>query len=321
MTNSNARVAFVMDPMEGINPGTDTSFALMQEAWRLGLETLHVAPQNMTLRGLDLTLRGYRVLPPTESSDDNGSRVFVMGDECSAPAEDFGAIFVRTDPPFDQDYLNSTWLLSFAARRGVRVVNDPRGIRNANEKLYAQEFAEICPRTVVTADVREVQRFLDEVSGEAVAKPLDGFGGFGVMRLRWGDSNVRAIVEVLTAAGKRPILVQEYLPDASAGDRRLFMLNGELRAVLQRTPAKDDHRGNVHVGGTTSATEITQRDRAIAEVVGPRLREDGLLFVGLDVIDGKLIEINVTSPTLVQELRRHGGPDLAQAIMHAALKT
>lgn len=139
------------------------------------------------------------------------------------------------------------------------------------------------------------------------------------MRLRQGDSNVNAIVELLSQAGTQPIIVQRYLPEASQGDRRLFMLDGELVAVLQRTPADDDHRGNVHVGGTTSATEINARDRLIAERLGPRLKSDGLFFVGLDVIAGLLIEVNVTSPTLIQELRRHGGPDLAKAILDRAL--
>ncbi|MEO1173479.1 MAG: glutathione synthase, partial [Myxococcota bacterium] len=247
------------------------------------------------------------------------AKPFTVGAPVHAAAVDFAAIFIRTDPPFDEAYLNTTWLLSFAVAAGANVVNDPKGIRNGNEKLYALEFADLCPETIVTASLEDVRAFLARVDGQAVAKPLDGHGGFGVMRLRDGDSNVNAIVETLSLEGRQPIIVQRYLPEATEGDRRLFMLDGELAAVLQRTPAADDHRGNVHVGGTTSATEVSDQDRLIAERLGPRLKADGILFAGLDVIAGKLIEINVTSPTLVQELRNHGGPDLAVSIIDRVL--
>lgn len=314
MPDISDRIAFVMDPMSKVNPEVDTSFALMREAQKRGFEIVHVDPAQISLQGDEVRLRGTRL----EVHDDRENPHTTL-EPIHEPAKGFRAIFIRTDPPFDQDYLNATWLLSFARRQGVKVFNDPRGVRNANEKLYALEFADLCPATLVTASIDDVRSFLDSVGGQAVAKPLDGFGGFGVMRLRQGDSNVNAIVELLSQAGTQPIIVQRYLPEASQGDRRLFMLDGELVAVLQRTPADDDHRGNVHVGGTTSATEINARDRLIAERLGPRLKSDGLFFVGLDVIAGLLIEVNVTSPTLIQELRRHGGPDLAKAILDRAL--
>lgn len=316
MSEISDRIAFVMDPMNKVNPEVDTSFALMREAQKRGFEIVHVDPAQISLQGDEVKLRGTRL----KVHDDRQAPHTVL-EAVHSPATDFRAIFIRTDPPFDQDYLNATWLLSFARRQGVRVFNDPRGIRNANEKLYALEFADLCPPTLVTASIDDVRVFLESVGGQAVAKPLDGFGGYGVMRLNQGDSNVNAIVELLSQAGTQPIIVQRYLPEASQGDRRLFMLDGELVAVLQRTPAEDDHRGNVHVGGTTSATEINARDRLIAERLGPRLKSDGLFFVGLDVIAGLLIEVNVTSPTLIQELRRHGGPDLAEVILDLALNS
>lgn len=307
-------VAVVMDPMASVNVATDTSFALMLEASRRDFGVVHVAPKDISLQGDRVSLRGQRV----EVRDDQSSP-FTFLDWATLQARDFAAIFIRTDPPFDEAYLNATWLLSFAVREGVRVVNDPQGIRNANEKLYALQFADLSPETLVTASKSEMQEFLTSMGGEAVAKPLDGHGGFGVLRLRQGDSNINAIIDVLSAEGARPMIVQRYLPEARRGDKRLFLINGELRGVLQRTPAADDHRGNVHVGGSTSAADIDANDRLIAERMGPQLRADGLLFVGLDVIAGKLIEVNVTSPTLIRELARHGGPDLAKEVMDAAL--
>lgn len=312
---SQKTVAFVMDPLGKVNIDSDTSFALMVEAQKRGYQVVHVNPGSVSLvAGSGIWLRG-RALEVRNDAE----QPFSVGEAVHAPATDFSATFIRTDPPFDEAYLNTTWLLSFAVADGAKVVNDPRGIRNGNEKLYALEFSDLCPETIVTASLEDVRAFLARVDGQAVAKPLDGHGGFGVMRLRDGDSNVNAIVETLSGEGAKPIIVQRYLPEASEGDKRLFMLDGELAAVLQRTPAADDHRGNVHVGGSTSATDIGDEDRAIAARLGPRLKEDGILFAGLDVIAGKLIEINVTSPTLVQELRNHGGPDLAVAIIDKVL--
>lgn len=307
------RVAFLMDPLDTVNIYSDTSFALMLEAQARGYSVIHVAPNRVSV-GDRVWVRGHEVCAQKDPN-----QPFRVKEEVHCAAKELAAIFIRTDPPFDEGYLNTTWLLSFAVEEGARVVNDPRGIRNANEKLYALEFADLCPETLVTASLADVKAFLAEVGGQAVAKPIDGHGGFGVMRLREGDSNVNAIVETLSHEGQRPIVVQRYLPEATEGDRRLFMIDGELVAVLQRTPAADDHRGNVHVGGKTSATEISENDRKIAARLGPRLKADGLVFAGLDVIAGKLIEVNVTSPTLVQELRDHGGPDLAKVIVDTVL--
>ncbi len=314
MSETPNRVAFVMDPMEKVNIHVDTSFALMREAQARGIGLVHVDPGHISLDGDEVFLRGRAI----EVRDDP-EHCYQTLEHVHAVASSFRAIFIRTDPPFDQHYLNTTWLLTFAEEGGVRVLNSPRGIRNANEKLYALEFAHLCPQTLVTASIADVKAFLSRVGGQAVAKPLDGHGGKGVMRLRDGDSNINAIVELLSDDGGQPLIVQEYLPEAKQGDRRLFMVDGELVAVLQRTPAEDDHRGNVHVGGTTSETAITDHDREIAAAMGARLREDGIFFAGLDVIAGKLIEVNVTSPTLIQELKRHGGPDLAKVILDRAL--
>jgi glutathione synthase len=303
-------LAFVMNPMEGININADTSFAFMLAGAAKGCRIFHVNPADLDLSGDRLFMRGRFI----EVAKQQGQFYKVL-EETRISAEDCKAIFIRTDPPFDEAYLTATWLLGFAERRGVRVINSPRGVRSANEKLYAMEFPELCPDTIVTSSRDEILSFVRKENGRAIAKPLDGFGGFGVVFLREGDSNLKALIELLTLEGKEPILVQQYLPGGVNGDKRLLLINGKIRGAVRRVPQSDDHRGNVHVGGVAQACELDESDRHIETVLGERLRQDGLYFVGIDVIDGKLIEVNVTSPTLVQEVRDLGGPDLAAEVI------
>lgn len=306
--------AFVMDPIARVNVETDTTFAFMMAAQARGHRILYVPPAGLNLNQAQLFLRGQQV----ELKAQQGEHVRFTQD-VRVMAQDCSAIFIRQDPPFDVDYLTATWLLSFAEAQGTLVVNSPRGIRNANEKLYALEFPELCPPTLVSASRLEVRDFLQRV-GEGIAKPVDGHGGFGVFRLRPGDSNINAIVDHLTHEGRRPIIVQGFVQTTPQSDKRLLLIDGELRGAVKRVPAQNEHRGNVHVGGHTEACEITEHDQNIAKRMGKRLCDDGLFFVGLDVIGDKLIEVNVTSPTLVQELRRLGGPDLALAVIEALEK-
>lgn len=304
-------LAFVMDPMAGINIKSDTSFAFMLAGAKRGCQILHVSPGDLDLWEGKLFLRGTLV----EVANKQGAHFRVL-ETVRIPASDCTAVFIRTDPPFDEAYLTATWLLSFAERDGVRIINSPKGIRSANEKLYALEFPELCPQTIITNSKKEALEFLSlNQSGRAIAKPLDGHGGFGVLRLEEGDSNCKAIVDVLTREEKEPILIQQYLPEGVDGDKRLLLVDGRIRGGVRRIPQADDHRGNIHVGGIVEACEIDEHDRHIEKTIGERLRADGLYFVGIDVIGGKLIEINVTSPTLVQELRDLGGPDLAQEVI------
>jgi glutathione synthase len=301
---------FVMDPVEKINIRTDTSFAFMLTAFERGHHVFHTTHHELSLRGNV----PYITASKLEIYDRVGDHYRVTETK-TWPVNHFDAIFIRTDPPFDDDYLRATWILSFAEALGVRVINSPKGIRSANEKLYALYFHEVCPKTLVSAKPADIVHFVEECGGEAIAKPIDGHGGYGVVRLKRNDSNIHALIDLLTQEGKKAIVTQAYLPEAAQGDKRLILIDGILRGALQRVPPKDDHRGNVHVGGCTVACDINQSDRYIAEKVGPRVRQDGLFFVGLDVIGDKLIEINVTSPTLVQELKNLGGPDLALEVI------
>lgn len=305
--------AFVMDPIRSVNVRTDTTFAFMLEAQARGHRVIYVVPDTgLSLHGGELRLTGERL----EVTPRQGAHYRVV-ETLTLEAAACDAIFLRTDPPFDASYLRVTWLLSFAERHHIRVINSPTGVRSANEKLYTQRFPHLCPETLVTASPLGALEFVDAVGGDAIGKPLDGHGGFGVVRLRRGDSNLPALVDLLTLEGRRPALFQVYLQGGQQGDRRLLLLDGVLRGVVQRVPPSGDHRGNVHVGGTACLAEATAQDRAVVAVVAESLRQDGLFFVGLDVIEGHLIEVNVTSPTLVQELRDLGGPDLAAELMEA----
>ncbi|HET6343690.1 MAG TPA: glutathione synthase [Myxococcota bacterium] len=308
--------AFVMDPIERVNIRTDTSFAFMLAACGRGHRVLHVAPQDIALVGSMPHLTGRQL----EVYDRLGDHFRVI-EKVRVEASACDAIMIRTDPPFDAAYLTVTWMLSLAEEQGVRIINSPAGIRSANEKMYALNFVELCPDTIVTASREDIRAFVAAHGDQAIAKPLDGHGGYGVVRLRQGDSNLNAVVDLLTQEGKRPIVVQQFLPEAAQGDKRLLMVDGEIRGAVRRVPRQDDHRGNVHVGGRAEACELTAADHAIGKAMGDRLRADKLFFVGLDVIGDKLIEVNVTSPTLVQELRNLGGPDLAKEVIDAVEKT
>jgi glutathione synthase len=216
------------------------------------------------------------------------------------------AVFIRKDPPFDRAYSYATLLLERARGRTL-IVNDPRGLRDANEKLYALNFPEWTPRTTVTADREQILAFAAQHGGVAMVKPLDGAGGMGVIQIRTGDKNARAIVDMLTHEGKRLALVQEFLPSVTVGDKRVLLLDGEPLGAILRVPRGDDIRSNIHVGGSVVPTELTPREAEMVRSIAPRLRADGLVFVGLDVIGERLTEVNVTSPTGIQELGRFTG--------------
>ncbi len=307
-----ATIAFVMDPLEGIEPQVDTSFGLMLAAQARGARVFHVPPAGISLGNNAVVFHGSSV----ELNDTKGNSAhFRVIERTTIAAADCAGVFIRTDPPFDEDYLTATWLLSFAERQGTRIINSPAGIRAANEKLYALEFPQFCPRTIVSANRAEILTFIETCGGEAIAKPIDGFAGFGILRLHADDSNCSAIIDLLSLEGKRPILVQEYLAAGADGDKRLFFVDGHLRGAVSRVAPSNDHRGNVHVGGSVVKAELDGYDRFIEAALGDRLRADGLYFVGVDVIDSKLIEVNVTSPTLIRQLTSLSGLDLAEEIV------
>jgi glutathione synthase len=227
---------------------------------------------------------------------------------------DTQAVFIRKDPPFDNAYLMTTLLLERARGRTV-LLNDPRGFREANEKLYTLNFSRWMPKTIVTAHEDIVFAFVREVGGTGVIKPLDLAGGAGVMMVRTGDKNARSIIQLLSDEGRRYVMVQEYLPDVEKGDKRVLILDGKILGAINRVPRSDDLRSNIHVGGSVEPYEITDVERAIVADIGKRLVADGLIFVGLDVIGGKLTEVNVTSPTGIQQMQRFDGVDYSGRVI------
>ncbi len=296
------RIAFLMDPIDRVIIDKDTTFALMLEAQARGHQVFSLGPADLmaadgTVYGLLYPTKVDRAAPPAHAT-------------VSAPARTdlrtLDAFFIRTDPPFDATYLYATQLLE-RVRDDVLVLNDPRGLRDANEKLYALHFPEVTPRTIVTMREHDVRAFLETLGGPGVIKPLDGAGGRGIMVVDLDDRNFRSIVETTTREGTRYCMVQEYLPAVRKGDKRVLLLEGEPLGAILRVPREDEARSNIHVGGRVEPVDLDDDDRRIIAAVAPRLRADGLVFVGLDVIGGRLTEVNVTSPTGIQELSRFTG--------------
>jgi glutathione synthase len=220
--------------------------------------------------------------------------------------EEVDAVFMRKDPPFDMDYIFSTYILDLLGQRTL-VVNDPVGLKMANEKMYALLFPDLIPRTMVTREQLHLKAFLDELGGEMIIKPWDGNGGRGVLLLSRKDRNLNSLLEMATDDGRRYVIAQQYVPEVRNGDKRIILVDGEPRGAILRVPAEDDHRGNMHVGARVQKTALSARDREICAAIGPTLRRDGLLFVGIDVIGDYLTEINVTSPTGIQEINALDG--------------
>jgi glutathione synthase len=308
------RFVFVMDTLDRVHHLKDTSFAFIRAAQRRGHECYHCLPRDLSVRGGDAFATAHPVriteAPPYIALLHDRGKV-------DLPVADVDAVFIRKDPPFDQAYLYATLLLEHA-RGKTLIVNDPRGLRDANEKLYAMNFPEWTPRTIVTADRDRIHAFVADVGGLAVIKPLDAAGGSGVIQLRKDDKNVRAIVDLLTQEGERLAMVQAFLPAVTEGDKRVLLVDGEPLGAILRVPRGDDIRSNIHAGGSVVPTELTPREHDLVRAIAPRLRRDGLYFVGLDVIGEHLTEVNVTSPTGIQELSRFVGSDKAEAVIEWA---
>ncbi len=301
------RLGVLMDPISQITIKKDTSFALLLAAQARGDQLYY-------LEQPDLYLQQGRVhgrLRPLTVQDDP-TDWYRLGDPVELPlAAALDVLLMRKDPPFDQEYLYSTYLLELAEADGLMVINRPGSIRDANEKLFAAWFPQCTPPTLVSRDMARLRRFLDE-HPRMVVKPLDGMGGSGIFRIDRGDPNTGSILEQLTERGRQTIMAQRYIPEISAGDKRILMLHGEpVDHCLARIPAEGEARGNLAAGGRGVVQPLTDRDRWIAAQVGPTLREKGLIFVGLDVIGDYLTEINVTSPTCLREIAKATGRDLA----------
>jgi glutathione synthase len=305
------RFVFIMDPIASVDIDKDSTFAMMLESALRGHRLYYAEPRHLE-QAQDVPWVAARPIQVRRVRGDH----FTLGPVERLNLSEVDAIFPRKDPPFDVEYLVQTWVLDRVDRRRVVFVNDPQGVRDSNEKLFALHFPKLCPKTLIARDQERLASFVDEV-GDVVIKPLIGAGGSGVLRLVRGDKNTRSAIEILTNAGQHTILAQAYLPKVVEGDRRVILIEGQAVGVINRRPRSDDLRSNMHVGGTAERSPLTDRDREIAAAIGPELVRRGLIFVGIDVIDGWLTEINVTSPTGIQEIDRFDGVNLEARIIDA----
>ncbi len=303
-------VACQMDPIDRIDIHGDSTFALLLEAQSRGHNLFYYVPQSLTLDGNKLRARGE-----TLSVKDEAGAHFAVSDPRVEELSNFDVVLLRQDPPFDMAYITSTHLLERIHPRTL-VVNDPREVRNAPEKLWVLDFLDLMPPTMVTRSLIDVQAFRDR-HRDIIIKPLYGNGGASVFRIRPEDTNLGALVELFQTIFREPFMVQEYRPEVRLGDKRIILVDGDVAGVINRIPADGETRSNLHVGGTAAAVELTDRDREICARLGPELKRRGLIFTGIDVIGPYLTEINVTSPTGIRHIKQHGGPDIAAMIWNS----
>jgi glutathione synthase len=304
------RVAVQMDPIESIDVAGDSTFAIMLEAQARGHELFYYQPKGLALKGRTLFASGHAITV----RDEKGSH-FKLGNAERVDLGRFDVVHMRQDPPFDMNYITITHMLEHIHPKTL-VVNDPKEVRNAPEKLYVMEFTDLMPPTLITRDPRELAEFRKE-HGEIILKPLYGNGGAGVFRLAGEDQNFGSLVELFTQNFREPFMAQRYLPEVRKGDKRVILVDGEFAGAINRVPSESEHRSNMHVGGRAEPTELTNREREICERLGPDLKKRGLIFVGIDVIGDYLTEINVTSPTGIRQVKRFGGADIAALIWDA----
>jgi glutathione synthase len=312
MTSGPLRVGIVMDPIESITTKKDSSFAMLLECQRRGAE-IHYLLQK------DLKLLAGKAIGHSQclQVQDDPTDWFRLGDQQDIALGDLDVIFMRKDPPFDMEYIYTSYILERAELEGALIVNRPRALRDMNEKAYIAWFADYAPLTLVTRSMAEMRAFLT-AHGTIVVKPLDGMGGRSVFVIRPGDNNANVIFETLTNFGSRFAMAQIFIPEISAGDKRILLVDGvAIPYALARIPSAEDNRGNLVMGATGKALPLSERDRQIADALGPVLRDNGVVFAGIDVIGDYLTEVNVTSPTGIRELDSAFGLNIAATLLNA----
>lgn len=306
----NIKLGIVMDDISLINIKKDTSFAMLLEAQSRSWSLFYMEIKDLFLKNGQAYARARSLEVTSDPTD-----WYQFNGDQEIPLENLNVILMRKDPPFNQDYIYSTYLLELAEKNGVYVVNKPQSLRDANEKLYTAWFPHCCTEMLVTKEAHRIREFLI-ANQDIILKPLDGMGGTSIFRVQQDDPNLSVILETITHYNQEFIMAQKYLPEIKDGDKRLLMVNGEpVPYTLARIPAQGETRGNLAAGGLAEGRELTDRDRWIAEQVGPTLKEKGLVFVGLDIIGDYLTEINVTSPTCVQELDRQFNINISAILM------
>lgn len=302
----------VMDPINNIKPYKDTTLALLLAAQRRGWELMYMEQSHLALASGDPIAK---MAPLTVR--DSTTNWFSVGEEKIRPLSHLNVILMRKDPPFDSEYIYSTYILEAAEKQGVLVANKPQSLRDCNEKVFATLFPQCSPPLLVSRDASQLKNF-HKTHGDIVLKPLDGMGGSSIFKVSQKDPNLNVIIETLTLEGARTIMAQKFIPQIDAGDKRVLMVDGEpIPHCLARIPPEGDIRGNLAVGGTGVVQPLSERDLWIAKQVGPILKEKGILFAGLDIIGDYLTEINVTSPTCAREIDRQESTDIGGKLMDA----
>jgi glutathione synthase len=304
------KVAFQMDPIERIDIRGDSSFALLLEAQKRGHDVFYYTPDSLSLLEGRLIATGHSLTVEDKPGDH-----YRLAHERNVDLAEMDVVFLRQDPPFDLAYITTTHLLE-RIQKETLVVNDPASVRNAPEKIFVLDFLDLMPPTLITRSAEEIKAFR-ETHKDIVVKPLYGNGGAAVFHIPPGDTNLHSLTELLGLVFREPIMVQRYLPEVRKGDKRIILVDGEIAGAINRVPAKDETRSNLHVGGTAEAADLTARDKEICARLGPELKRRGLIFAGIDVIGDYLTEINVTSPTGIREVARFGGPGIAALIWDA----
>jgi glutathione synthase len=300
-------VAVQMDPIARINIKGDSTFALLLEAQKRGHGLSYYTPDKLSMVGEEIVAPVHLLTV----RDEPGSH-FTLGEPRREALNGFDVVLLRQDPPFDLAYITSTHLLERIHPKTL-VVNDPASVRNAPEKLFVMNFPQLMPPTLISRDLDEINAFRDK-HGAVVMKPLHGHGGAAVFRVMPQDMNFGSLFDMFSVTFKEAWVIQQFIPEVKLGDKRIILVNGEFAGAVNRVPAADDLRSNMVRGGAAKETELTPREREICATVGPALRERGLLFVGIDVINGNLTEINVTSPTGIRAIAKLGGPDVAAKV-------
>jgi len=303
-------VAIQMDPVHQININADSTFALGLEAQHRGHRLFYYEPKDLSMRDG----RAYARMRPMTLRREVGNHS-TLGSLEKTFLADLDVVLMRQDPPFDMSYITATHILETVHPKTL-VVNDPAEVRNAPEKLFAVRFKGLLPPTLISRDPEEIRAFRREF-GDIIVKPLFGNGGIGVFRIREGDENLNSLLEIFGQMNREPVIVQKYLPEVRKGDKRIILVDGKPVGAINRVPAEGESRSNMHVGGRPEKWSLTKREQEICEIIGPELKARGLIFVGIDVIGDFLTEINVTSPTGIQEIDRFDNANLAGLVWDA----
>ena len=302
------KVGFQMDPLDNIDPRLDTSFRLAEEAELRGYSVFHYLPNNLTFSKTRIIANGHFV----KLNRKQNPSFTILKNKTIDIGHDLDILWLRQDPPFNMDYLSSTYLLDFVGDETL-IVNNPFWVRNFPEKLLVLNYPQLMPATIITSRIEVIQEFREKY-GDIILKPLYGNGGAGVFKINYNDKNFVALFELFQMNSTEPLIAQEFLPEVINGDKRIILLDGEILGAINRIPQKGEIRSNMHVGGKAVATELSIDEIKICEHIGSNLKEHGQIFVGIDVIGGKLTEINVTSPTGLQELEKFENKNLASIV-------